>query len=52
MGVHSYKPNRYCDLALTCMCVCVFMGVSVCKRALGGWKAVSNNAKMPGTGDY
>lgn len=24
--------------------------MSACKYALGGWKAVSNNAKMPGTG--
>ncbi len=38
-----------------CPCVC-FWGVSlcrcVCKHVPGGWKAVSNNAKMPGTGDY
>lgn len=43
--------------ASTHLGVCVsFWGVSVCmsvcKQALGGWKAVSNDAKMPGTGDY
>lgn len=29
-----------------------FWGVYMRQHALGGWKAVSNNAKMPGTGDY
>lgn len=41
-------------IPLTCVCVCMwgFWGVSVCKCSLGGWKAVSNSAKMPRTGDY
>lgn len=45
-------PRRWTHTAHLHVCMWGFWGVSVCKCSLGGWKAVSNSAKMPGTGDY